>query len=1101
MTAPGTNGTPGGLPLTILPTQRAVKALVYPSPASSSCPSTAFERAFRRACLLCEPEVCVLQGPKLVLILSITFSLLFVFCILAGILAFLYYSSFNKWLRLREPLRLIEEGSVPHPPLAPGKRYHLFLSHCWFSGQDQCGVIKRRLRLLLPDAVTFLDVDDLESTSHLESHVRASSSVLIFLSRCYFESHNCRREVLAAIENCIPLILVHEMQKDKSTPLAALRASCITYCGEHAVSSAFPWRKGVADGTSSPPAGHTSSHRAEESESVALPDMCRRADFIVRRVRATANARAAEAESKGRGSESEEKAEDPIRARVVTAMLELAAEVAGPGGVLTSSPLRVNEHGSMLLHDKLGFACLGQGATDASDAAVALLTSRPAYLRAVAGVSAARPPTIRSVTELQTPAALEQAACADGASAFAADGTPSPQLPPWLVTCRSDSGWVPVASPEELTLELALEAEAELRLFVEAAAEMGSWVDSRLFLMQINDVNGLPQPRPVVSWVRSDRLQLESFKQICEGVIHACTPQEKKPRWGENTIGSHSGRAGRRVDSMRSVRAPTGGAVPSVGEHPPSPSGPGHSVSQPPPGGPGASIGHQPPGGATATALASLPPKTHRPWTATWGASRLLRAGGHVPTAGFQPVGTEAGSGSPPNASSASRKPYRPWTATGGASRLLHAGGHAPSAVVHPAGTEPGSGSPPHTSSATPRKVHRPWTTTWGASRLLHAMVSASAKREDSTCAESSCDAGTGSASVGSNALACGRSSLASVSDVRASRSTNANSDGRNGNKPNPMLDAYGSRLMTKRSHTSAPPVVRLGELVYAEGEVAHLGGLFIAHLAFGARRPRVHFSLANAGAEELTRALQGLYGDAVEFVPMPVAPPPASSPRLGELNSIGSPSPGQRGRLDGGAGLANSRWRAVRVGQPELKRLTQASHAQSVRPPPGEVGGDASDLASSVGRATGTDFLLLLLNREGLARGNTALPAAVAYALDRGLRPLVLHDLRPSEVDGGAFASDFSAHMDLWRLRLGSRSQHLFQRIASQVHGGDAHFAASAVLIAEAMGAKATPLTYEQVAHRKRQLTSKSNRDKAGGIKAEPTRSRPRQTPLHDVV
>ena len=45
--------------------------------------------------------------------------------------------------------------------LGAGKRYHLFLSHVWSTGQDQCAVIKRQLQLLLPGVVIFLDVDDL----------------------------------------------------------------------------------------------------------------------------------------------------------------------------------------------------------------------------------------------------------------------------------------------------------------------------------------------------------------------------------------------------------------------------------------------------------------------------------------------------------------------------------------------------------------------------------------------------------------------------------------------------------------------------------------------------------------------------------------------------------------------------------------------------------------------------------------------------------------------------------------------------------------------------------------------------------------------------
>ena len=43
-----------------------------------------------------------------------------------------------------------------------GKRYHLFLSHTWNSGQDQVAVIKRKLQLMLPGCQIFLDVDDLD---------------------------------------------------------------------------------------------------------------------------------------------------------------------------------------------------------------------------------------------------------------------------------------------------------------------------------------------------------------------------------------------------------------------------------------------------------------------------------------------------------------------------------------------------------------------------------------------------------------------------------------------------------------------------------------------------------------------------------------------------------------------------------------------------------------------------------------------------------------------------------------------------------------------------------------------------------------------------
>ena len=58
----------------------------------------------------------------------------------------------------------------------------------WSTGQDQCAVIKRQLQLLLPTAVIFLDVDDLEDIGDLEGYVAKTSAVLIFLSGGYFSS-------------------------------------------------------------------------------------------------------------------------------------------------------------------------------------------------------------------------------------------------------------------------------------------------------------------------------------------------------------------------------------------------------------------------------------------------------------------------------------------------------------------------------------------------------------------------------------------------------------------------------------------------------------------------------------------------------------------------------------------------------------------------------------------------------------------------------------------------------------------------------------------------------------------------------------------------
>jgi hypothetical protein len=59
-------------------------------------------------------------------------------------------------------IRLLSTKAAPALPLATGHTWHLFLSHIWSTGQDQCATIKRQLCLLLPGASIFLDVDDLE---------------------------------------------------------------------------------------------------------------------------------------------------------------------------------------------------------------------------------------------------------------------------------------------------------------------------------------------------------------------------------------------------------------------------------------------------------------------------------------------------------------------------------------------------------------------------------------------------------------------------------------------------------------------------------------------------------------------------------------------------------------------------------------------------------------------------------------------------------------------------------------------------------------------------------------------------------------------------
>lgn len=93
-------------------------------------------------------------------------------------------------------------------------RWHIFLSHKWPTGQQQVGAIRERLSRLLPGCVCFLDVYDLDDAEHLEEYIQQSVVVLIFVSRTYFQSANCRREAEEAMRCGKPLLVVYEPVED-----------------------------------------------------------------------------------------------------------------------------------------------------------------------------------------------------------------------------------------------------------------------------------------------------------------------------------------------------------------------------------------------------------------------------------------------------------------------------------------------------------------------------------------------------------------------------------------------------------------------------------------------------------------------------------------------------------------------------------------------------------------------------------------------------------------------------------------------------------------------------------------------------------------------
>ena len=118
-------------------------------------------------------------------------------------------------------------GRTPRVVLRPGKSYHLFLSHVWASGQDQAATLKRQLCLLLPGANIFLDVDDLQSIEALEKYVDDSQCILIFLSKGYFFSANCIRELKQSWRRKKELCPVHEVTASHGgEPLERLAEQC-----------------------------------------------------------------------------------------------------------------------------------------------------------------------------------------------------------------------------------------------------------------------------------------------------------------------------------------------------------------------------------------------------------------------------------------------------------------------------------------------------------------------------------------------------------------------------------------------------------------------------------------------------------------------------------------------------------------------------------------------------------------------------------------------------------------------------------------------------------------------------------------------------------
>ena len=105
------------------------------------------------------------------------------------------------------------------------------MSHAWSSGQDQTHTLVRQLQLLAPTIRLWLDVEQLQDVGRLEQSVRESATFVIFLSKGFFASKNCRRELYTALSAGKPIIIVHEIDEAKGgATLREMKEECIAHC-------------------------------------------------------------------------------------------------------------------------------------------------------------------------------------------------------------------------------------------------------------------------------------------------------------------------------------------------------------------------------------------------------------------------------------------------------------------------------------------------------------------------------------------------------------------------------------------------------------------------------------------------------------------------------------------------------------------------------------------------------------------------------------------------------------------------------------------------------------------------------------------------------
>jgi hypothetical protein len=124
-------------------------------------------------------------------------------------------------------VRMVSSGDAPDLELPEHCNFHVFMSHVWGTGQAKTHAITRKLQLFLPGLKVWLDVDELDDISKLEESVAETAVFILYYSKGYFKSKNCRREIYAAMKLDKPVILLYE--GDESV-LMEMEEECMSHC-------------------------------------------------------------------------------------------------------------------------------------------------------------------------------------------------------------------------------------------------------------------------------------------------------------------------------------------------------------------------------------------------------------------------------------------------------------------------------------------------------------------------------------------------------------------------------------------------------------------------------------------------------------------------------------------------------------------------------------------------------------------------------------------------------------------------------------------------------------------------------------------------------